>query len=269
MGSADRHRREASVFVTDASPMVCHLMASALQRSRCGLNVVGFSTDSDGTLSAFAESRTQVDVAVISSHLREGAHAGLNLARKIRTSHPNTRIIVLLDNSERTIVVEAFRSGCTGIFSREQPFEKLSKCIRVVQEGQVWATTREIKFVLEALTPIEASFVGTTTKSQNGWVALTSREQALVRLVAEGLTNRDISRRLNLSEHTVRNYLFRIFNKVGTSNRLELALYAIHHGQNNEAGEPTSKMLPDVRSHSLTRSVLSGCANSLQDGRRT
>jgi DNA-binding NarL/FixJ family response regulator len=57
--------------------------------------------------------------------------------------------------------------------------------------------------------------------------SLTKREQGVVHLVAEGLTNRDISQQLNLSEHTVRNYLFRIFNKVGTSNRLELALYAI------------------------------------------
>jgi DNA-binding NarL/FixJ family response regulator len=56
---------------------------------------------------------------------------------------------------------------------------------------------------------------------------LTKREQGVVHLVAEGMTNRDISHELKLSEHTVRNYLFRIFNKVGTSNRLELALYAI------------------------------------------
>jgi DNA-binding NarL/FixJ family response regulator len=53
---------------------------------------------------------------------------------------------------------------------------------------------------------------------------------SVVRLVAEGRTNRDIARELNLSEHTVRNYLFRIFNKLGTSNRLELALYAINQG---------------------------------------
>jgi DNA-binding NarL/FixJ family response regulator len=58
---------------------------------------------------------------------------------------------------------------------------------------------------------------------------LTRREQRLVDLVAQGRTNRDISRELHLSEHTVRNYLFRIFNKLGTSNRLELALYAINH----------------------------------------
>jgi two-component system, NarL family, nitrate/nitrite response regulator NarL len=234
MGSPGERRRAAGVFITDASPMVCHLMASALQRSRYRLNVLGFSSDSEGTLSAFAQSKTKVDVAVISSHLREGTHAGLKLTRKIRASHPNTRIIALLDGSDRAMVVEAFRSGCSGIFSREQPFEKLCKCIRVVQEGQVWAASREIEFVLDALTYTESSPAGTTSKNQNGWIALTSREQGLVRLVAEGLTNRDISRQLNLSEHTVRNYLFRIFNKVGTSNRIELALYAIHHGQTGQ-----------------------------------
>ena len=62
---------------------------------------------------------------------------------------------------------------------------------------------------------------------------LTKREQSLVQLVAEGRTNRDISRELKLSEHTVRNYLFRIFNKLGTSNRLELALYALNHQLTN------------------------------------
>ncbi len=66
--------------------------------------------------------------------------------------------------------------------------------------------------------------------------ALTKREADLVTLVSEGLTNRDISRQLNLSEHTVRNYLFRIFNKVGTSNRLELALYALSRKRDDGEG---------------------------------
>ena len=63
---------------------------------------------------------------------------------------------------------------------------------------------------------------------------LTKREEGVFHLVAEGLTNRDISHQLNLSEHTVRNYLFRIFNKVGTSNRLELALYAIDRREGHD-----------------------------------
>jgi DNA-binding NarL/FixJ family response regulator len=87
----------------------------------------------------------------------------------------------------------------------------------------VWANSKELHFVIEALGPA----VPLKTISVRGTGLLTKREEGVVHLVAEGMTNRDISHELNLSEHTVRNYLFRIFNKVGTSNRLELALYAI------------------------------------------
>ena len=77
--------------------------------------------------------------------------------------------------------------------------------------------------MIDALGPALAA----KSMTLRGTGLLTKREEGVVHLVAEGMTNRDISQELKLSEHTVRNYLFRIFNKVGTSNRLELALYAI------------------------------------------
>jgi DNA-binding NarL/FixJ family response regulator len=121
------------------------------------------------------------------------------------------------------MVVEAFRAGASGIFSRDQSSELLCKCIHAVHQGQVWASSKQLRFVIEALGPsLPAKPLWKRTPG-----LLTKREEGVVDLVAEGLTNRDISRQLNLSEHTVRNYLFRIFNKVGSSNRLELALYAI------------------------------------------
>jgi DNA-binding NarL/FixJ family response regulator len=133
---------------------------------------------------------------------------------------------MLLDSIQGTVVVEAFRAGVRGIFSREQPFEALCKCIYVVSQGQVWANSNELKFVVNALARTSSSerLNGQGAKVQS---LLTKREAGIVRLVAEGLTNRDISQQLNLSEHTVRNYLFRIFNKVGISSRLELALYDV------------------------------------------
>jgi two-component system nitrate/nitrite response regulator NarL len=79
---------------------------------------------------------------------------------------------------------------------------------------------------------------GTPATEDKGVQLLTKREKELVQLVTEGRTNRDISRELGLSEHTVRNYLFRIFNKLGTSNRLELALYAIHQ-KSQDRDQPT------------------------------
>jgi DNA-binding NarL/FixJ family response regulator len=92
----------------------------------------------------------------------------------------------------------------------------------------VWAGSKVLRFALEALAqpPSVSKLQGNPSKPPK--TLLTKREKDIVSSVTEGLTNRDISRRLNLSEHTVRNYLFRIFNKLGTSNRLELALYALH-----------------------------------------
>jgi DNA-binding NarL/FixJ family response regulator len=97
----------------------------------------------------------------------------------------------------------------------------------------VWASSEELRFVIEALSATPA----TKPNIVRATGLLTKREEGVVHLVAEGMTNRDISQELKLSEHTVRNYLFRIFNKVGTSNRLELALYALdrreaHHQAN-------------------------------------
>jgi DNA-binding NarL/FixJ family response regulator len=89
----------------------------------------------------------------------------------------------------------------------------------------VWANSKELRSIIDALRPAQP------IKPIVPRGLLTKREEGVIHLVAEGLTNRDISQQLNLSEHTVRNYLFRIFNKVGTSNRLELALYAIDRRQ--------------------------------------
>jgi DNA-binding NarL/FixJ family response regulator len=172
-------------------------------------------------------SDNEVDVGIISSQLKDGVIAGFNVARAIRASHPKTNVIMMLDSTETPMVVEAFRAGALGILSWEEPFEVLCKCIRAVHLGQVWASSKELRLALKVLTqppPVQA----VSDKEYKGSNSLTKREEAVIRLVTEGLTNREISRKLNLSEHTVRNYLFRIFNKVGTSSRLELALYAIN-----------------------------------------
>ena len=100
-----------------------------------------------------------------------------------------------------------------------------------MSQGQIWANSNELNLVVNALARTSSS---ERLSARGGKVPslLTKREAGIVRLVAEGLTNRDISQQLNLSEHTVRNYLFRIFNKVGISSRLELALYDV--GQREE-----------------------------------
>jgi len=165
------------------------------------------------------------EVVVVSVKLGENHAGGFELVREIRSQSPSTRVIVLLDLSERTAIIEAFRAGAQGVFCRTEPFRLLAKCIQCVNAGQVWASSSELQFLLEALTqPALVNF------KSNGESLLSARETDVVRCVAEGLTNREVAQRLTLTEHTVKNYLFRIFDKLGVSSRVEVVLYALGNG---------------------------------------
>lgn len=216
------------VFIADGSQLSCQLIAAAVRRGRYRTRVVGFATDAAGIREGLE--RNEADVALIGARLEEDAMAGIDVTREILASGSKLSIIMILDSNKPTMVVEAFRAGASGIFSRDQSSELLCKCIHAVHKGQVWASSKELHFVIDALGPA----LPAKTISLRGTGLLTKREEGVVDLVAEGLTNRDISQQLHLSEHTVRNYLFRIFNKVGTSNRLELALYAIERREGQD-----------------------------------
>jgi two-component system nitrate/nitrite response regulator NarL len=216
------------VFIADGSQLSCQLIASAVRRGRYRTRVVGYATDAAGIREGLAES--DADIAVIGARLENEDLAGFHVTREILASRSKLSVIMILDSNKPAMVVEAFRAGACGVFSRDQSSELLCKCIHAVHKGQVWASSKELHFVIEALgqAPLPRSI------SVRGTGLLTKREEGVVHLVAEGMTNRDISQELKLSEHTVRNYLFRIFNKVGTSNRLELALYAIDRREGQE-----------------------------------
>ena len=224
------------VFIADGSQLSCQLIAAAVRRGRYRTRVIGFATDAVGIREGLE--KNDADVAVIGARLENEDLAGFQVTREILASRSKASVVMILDSNKPAMVVEAFRAGASGIFSRDQSSELLCKCIHAVHKGQVWANSKELHFVIEALglaAPVK-------TISVRGTGLLTKREEGVVHLVAEGMTNRDISHELNLSEHTVRNYLFRIFNKVGTSNRLELALYAIDRREDQEQQNTVAAM---------------------------
>ena len=177
--------------------------------------------------------REKPHVVVISAKLGEDHAAGLHLLRDLRAQSPSPRVIMLLDASERAAVIAAFRAGAQGVFCRTEAFPLLAKCIQCVGAGQVWASGSELQFVLEALTQPALAHL-----SSNGESLLSPREIDVVRCLAEGLTNREIAKRLKLTEHTVKNYLFRIFDKLGVSSRVEVVLYALGGGAAYRASGP-------------------------------
>jgi DNA-binding NarL/FixJ family response regulator len=216
-GNSETNDKSISVLVADSTPLTAHLIADALRRDR-GLTV----SDASGS-SVLAEARAlRPDITILSENLEGTQGRGLAVLKQLRAAVPNTRTIVLLDCSDRDSVVEAFRSGARGVFSRNDPLKMLGKCVRRVYEGQLWVSSSQFQFVLEALSDAPTTHL-VDTKGVN---LLSKREEDVVRWLAEGLTNSEIARELEISENTVKNYLFRIFNKLGVSSRVEVVIYA-------------------------------------------
>ncbi|MFZ0782549.1 MAG: response regulator transcription factor [Candidatus Sulfotelmatobacter sp.] len=210
------------VLAADSTPMTTQLLVEALARD-AQFQMIESPSDATALL-AFVK-KEQPRIAVISAKFGEPSVASFDLVREIRLQSPGTRVIMLLDSSERAGVIEAFRAGAQGVFCRTEPFRLLAKCIQCVDNGQVWANSTELQFVLQALAqPPLANCL-----NLSGGI-LSARETDVVRCVAEGLTNREIAQRLKLTEHTVKNYLFRIFDKLGVSSRVEVVLYAFRNG---------------------------------------
>ena len=97
------------------------------------------------------------------------------------------------------------------------------KCIRCVGAGQVWASSEQLELLIRSLSHLGSLKVTNVM----GDSLLSQREEQVLHLLADGLSNRDLAKALKLSEHTVKNHLFRIFDKLGVSNRMEAVLYAI------------------------------------------
>lgn len=194
--------------------MAGEMLSNLLRRDK-GLDVTDVTSEPEEIASS------KPHVAVISAELENDALKGFCLLKNLKSLSPGTRFIMLLDSPDRHLVVRSFRLGTRGIFCRCDALELLPKCVRRVHEQQIWANATLLNLLVNAVA--EAPIADLV--NAEGKALLSSREQQVVKFVAEGLSNREISRRLELSEHTIKNYVFRIFNKLGISSRVELVLY--------------------------------------------
>jgi len=221
------------VLAADANRMNSQLLAAALERDK-RFHVLEPVSDARGIIATVAKEKPTV--VVISAELDDDKRKGFEIARELHASHSETRVVMLLDSSERSQVVEAFRTGARGVFSRSESLNSLARCIQCVSEGQIWANSKELRYILEAL----GEALPLRVVDTRGAALLSRREVEVVRCVAEGLSNREIAQRLGLTEHTVKNYLFRIFDKLGVSKRVEVVLYAYSLGSAAEITGPSN-----------------------------
>ncbi len=203
------------VLVADDTQIHTQSLADALRRDP-QLEVINPPLQSRDLVETVR--RQRVNVVLLSSNLDEEPLRGFEVLRELRASNPGILAVMLLDSSKRETIVRAFRAGARGIFSRNDSLEILCKCIRSVYDGQIWADSQQMSFAVEEL----ASSAVVRAVDSSGMSLLSKREMDVVRSLAEGLTNREIAERLGLSQHTIKNYLFRVYDKLGVSSRLEL-----------------------------------------------
>jgi two-component system nitrate/nitrite response regulator NarL len=231
-------------MVADSSRIHTQLLSEALQRDP-ELDVVSWNADPRGLLAAAMAG--DVNVLAVSSALDGHPARGLDTLRELRAACPGIRAVVLLDSRKPEAILEAFRAGARGVFNRDSSIEMFCKCIRSVHQGQIWADSADVALVIEAL----ASAPRMRLPAADGLNLLSKRECEVVQCLVQGLTNREIAERMGLSPHTVKNYLFRVFDKLGVSNRTELLFMTLSQGGNAEdvgAPEPATNSPNEVPS---------------------
>lgn len=224
------------VLIADSNEMERQLLAGALRRhsdftiSSCKFD---FSAIENLLISSPA------DVTVLNIPHQGNVENALAVVRRLSLTYPELSSILLLESYDQELVVNAFRAGVKGLFSLadHHPFRMLCKCIHRVHGGQIWANAEQIRYLLGTISQVPSL----RTVNASGVRLLTPREEQVVALIADGLSNREVARELNLSENTIKKYVFRIFDKLGISSRVELVLYAMNHGTHREAELVTAR----------------------------
>ena len=165
---------------------------------------------------------------------------GLATLQRLQIAKNKTRVIVLTASDDKNEFVQAMKLGTSGIVLKQTATELLIKSIRKVHAGEIWLDSHTTAAVMRqfstALDGAHSSASGTGKGRERS--PLSAREREIVALVAQGYKNKEMAEKMFISEQTVKNHLHNIFDKLGVSDRLELALYAIHKGLHLNGEQP-------------------------------
>jgi DNA-binding NarL/FixJ family response regulator len=227
------------VFVANLPVMLCELLQGAFEAVP-DIQIVAPVNDVLHLVNATRP--LPVDIILIGSSMMENTQGAVSILQSLPDFYKNTRVVVLTQDPDYAEVISLFRAGAKGIFgSADLRFELLCKCIRCVHQGQIWAKNELLAHLVSSLSHPRS----TNVIDRHGKPLLTTREQQVLHLLSDGLSNSELATILKLSEHTIKNHLFRIYDKLGVSNRMEAVLYAltprdVHYPAQNRPTHPTS-----------------------------
>jgi DNA-binding NarL/FixJ family response regulator len=183
------------------------------------IRVVGQAETLVQTQSAVA--KFSADVLIFEAALTPNpVEAVANLLRQ----NPPLRVVVVTPGADEDLTLELFRRGAHGIVSREVEPELLVECLRKVAAGETWLDSQGVRWVMEAYRNQNNRPTGSRPKVQ-----LTPKEMLIVSCVTQGMKNKEIALRVGTTEQVVKNYLRKVYDKLGVADRLELALYCLNH----------------------------------------
>jgi DNA-binding NarL/FixJ family response regulator len=157
---------------------------------------------------------------------------GLATLQRLQAVKNKTRVIVLTASDDKNEFVQAMKLGTSGIVLKQTATELLIKSIRKVHAGEIWLDSHTTQAVIRQFVANEEpqqAAPSTAPMRDRERSPLSQREREIVSLVAQGFKNKEMAEKMFISEQTVKNHLHNIFDKLGVSDRLELALYAIHN----------------------------------------
>lgn len=218
--------RKIKVIIADDHPIVREGLRKLLLLED-DIDVVGEACDGRDLLDKATES--QPDVILLD--LRMPNLDGLGALQTLQHTGSKARVIILTASEDKNEFVQAMKLGCSGIVLKQTSADLIVKSIRKVYNGEIWLDSHTTAAVMRQFAaPLDGGSSGSTGGRVRERSPLSNREREIVSLVAQGYKNKEMAEKMFISEQTVKNHLHNIFDKLGVSDRLELALYAIHKG---------------------------------------
>jgi DNA-binding NarL/FixJ family response regulator len=212
------------VVIADDHPIVRDGLRKLLS-NESDIDVVGEASDGQDLLDHMEVWRPEV----ILLDLRMPNTDGLTALQTLNSTNNPAKVIILTASEDKNEFVQAMKLGCAGIVLKQTSADLIVKSIRKVHAGEIWLDAHTTAAVMRQFATAESAAAAAGPKGRER-APLSTREREIVALVAQGYKNKEMAEKMFISEQTVKNHLHNIFDKLGVSDRLELALYAIHKG---------------------------------------
>jgi DNA-binding NarL/FixJ family response regulator len=211
------------------SPGIRVILADSQAIYRVGMRKV-FALEDDIRVVAQAETlgnlhaalqRYPTDVVVLEGQLIAGT---IDAIPDLVKRAPGAKLIVQVVETDEANIVELYRRGVRGVVPRSIAPDLLIKCVRKIADGETWIDNQSISWVIEAYRSQATSLTGPRIQPK-----LSKKELAIISCITRGMRNKEIAYQIGTTEQVIKNYLRKVYDKLGVSDRLELALYCLHH----------------------------------------